>query len=306
MRIHQNDACHLYPREAFCYLSPIHFLRGKKTGVPILSVKPLYEPRPGGPMRVACFVSGSGTNLVRILEHQRKLERREGGTPYRVCVIFTDNEDSKARKIGADFDLPVAESDIMAFYRSKGREDKKDMSLRPEYDSLTVALLKEFDPDFVALAGYMSVVTKPLLDGFDGRMINVHPADLRVNDGGKRRYTGDRAVAAAIRRGETSLRSSVHIVRAQVDYGEILAVSGPLPVELPAGVTVESLQDPADRPLLRRIADEHQDRLKERGDWVIYPRALEYIGRGRFGFDGNGVLQFDGRPAPEGIEIHAD
>jgi phosphoribosylglycinamide formyltransferase 1 len=158
----------------------------------------------------------------------------------------------------------------------------------------------------VALAGYMSVVTEPLLLRFESKMINVHPADLRVRDGAKRRYTGDRAVAKAIRFGEKFLFSTVHIVRPLVDYGEILTLSAPMPVRLPEGVTAEMLSDPASKSLLLKIADEHQDRLKECGDWVIYPRSLELLSQGRFGLDETGTLHFDDKPVPEGILVEDD
>jgi phosphoribosylglycinamide formyltransferase 1 len=266
-------------------------------------VTPIFQPRAERPMHVACFMSGSGTNLVKILEYQKAAKERLGQTIYEVKLIFTDNPDSKARIIGAEFGIPVITSDIMEFYRAHGLTDKRDLTLRPEFDAKTVSMISGYEIDCVALAGYMSVVTGPLLERFDGRIINVHPADLRVKDGMKRRYTGDRAVGKAIKLGETSLRSTVHIVRPEVDNGEILAVSAPMTVELPADVTPEVLSDPANKESLRRIADEHQERLKRRGDWVIYPRALELLSQGRFGFDENGLLYFDEKPIPGGVVI---
>jgi len=271
-----------------------------------LSVTPLYKPRSDRPMYVAGFMSGSGTNLIRILEYQRKMVDRLDQAFYEVTVIFTDRPESAAEKIGSDFGVPVLTNDIMAFYRARGHSDKKDLSLRPEFDERTVCMLTGYEVDFVALAGYMSVVTEPLFTRFDGRMVNVHPADLRVRAGDKRRYTGDHAVEAAIKNGEGSLRSTVHLVRREVDYGEILAVSAPVPVRWPDGVAVEGLSDPANKQVLRRVADEHQERLKRIGDWVIYPRTLELLSQGRFAFDGKGALHFDGKPVPDGIVIEEE
>ncbi|MCZ7582520.1 MAG: hypothetical protein M5R36_03845 [Deltaproteobacteria bacterium] len=44
--------------------------------------------------------------------------------------------------------------------------------------------------------------------------------------------------------------------------------------------------------------------MKEQGDWIVFPRTLELVARGRFGMDDAGVLHFDGVPAPRGIVIN--
>jgi hypothetical protein len=76
-------------------------------------------------------------------------------------------------------------------------------------------------------------------------------------------------------------------------------VSEPVAVDLPAPLE-ELLQD---RERLRRVADEHQERLKEAGDWVVFPRTVEAIARGRLAFDREGQVLFDGRPAPDGVRL---
>ncbi len=268
-----------------------------------MAVEQIYKPRAERPMLVAGFMSGSGTNLIKILEHQEKLREKKGKSPFEVGLIFTDNKQSNAQKIAEKFGVPLVVHDILDFYRSRGHEDKRDLSLRPLFDTESIGLISGYEIDVVALAGYMSIVTSPLLRRFDGRMINVHPADLCVRDGEKRRYTGDRAVAMAIKFGEASLRSTVHIVREQVDYGEILVVSRPLPVELPEGCNLEDLKKDEGRQLLRTIADEHQERLKIIGDWEIFPKTLEFLSLGKFGFDEDGKLCFNDVRADQGVVL---
>ncbi len=58
-------------------------------------------------MRVAGFMSGSGTNLVKILEWQAEQDREPAGSPFRVAVIFTDNPESNAARIGEENGVPV-------------------------------------------------------------------------------------------------------------------------------------------------------------------------------------------------------
>lgn len=266
-------------------------------------MKKLYTPRSTGPMRVVGFMSGSGTNLIKIIEHQLLLAGERGRSPYEVVVIFTDNRKSNGADIADRFGIPLMVMDIMDFYRARGHDTKRDLSLRPDFDRTVIEALAPYRPDAVALAGYMSIVTGPLLEAFDGRIINVHPADLTVERGGRRAYTGDRAVADAIRAGESEVRSTTHIVRAEVDYGEILMVSAPVPVVLPEGDTVEALRDKANRARLLEIAEPHQDRLKEIGDWEIFPKTLEMMAEGRYGLGSSGELYIDGEPSPGGLRM---
>jgi folate-dependent phosphoribosylglycinamide formyltransferase PurN len=259
-------------------------------------LKPLYSPRPDSPMRVAGFMSGSGTNLVKILERQAKFTTMPGGAPYEVVVVFTDNPAGNAARIAERNGLDCIEEDILAFYRSKGHATKKDLSLRPAFDERILDALTPYRVDAIVLAGYMSVVTAPLLAAFGGRIINVHPADLRILEGGRRKYTGDYAVRDAILAGEKVLRATTHVVREQVDGGEILMVSEPLQVELPEGLEASSPARPEDRDSWNRIADEHQERLKKIGDWRILPTTLEWLARGRYSLDQEGRICLDGEP----------
>lgn len=260
------------------------------------ALTPLYSPRPDRPMRVAGFMSGSGTNLVKVLEKQAELARSRGGPPYEVVVIFTDNPASNAAQIGERHGIDWVVEDIQAFYRCRGHATKRDLTLRPAFDELVRDTLDPYRVDGIVLAGYMSVVTGPLLQAFPGRIINVHPADLRILEGGRRKYTGDYAVRDAIFAGEKVLRATTHVVREEVDGGEILMVSAPVKVELPEGLRVGGTPRPEDRDLWNRIAAEHQERLKRIGDWRILPKTLEWLARGRYSLDEGGRTCLDGEP----------
>jgi folate-dependent phosphoribosylglycinamide formyltransferase PurN len=219
-----------------------------------------------------------------------------GGSPYEVVVVFTDNPAGNAARIADRSGLDCIEEDIQAFYRSKGHATKRDLSLRPAFDERILNALTPYRVDAIVLAGYMSVVTAPLLAAFAGRIINVHPADLRILEGGRRKYTGDYAVREAILAGEKILRATTHVVREEVDGGEVLMVSAPVEVELPEGLEAGGAVRQEDRNLWNRIADEHQERLKEVGDWRILPTTLEWLARGRYSLDSAGRICLDGEP----------
>ncbi|MEE8355561.1 MAG: formyltransferase family protein [Candidatus Bathyarchaeia archaeon] len=264
--------------------------------------RPIYAPKGDAPMRVACFVSGSGTNARRIIERSLGEDSR-----FEVSLIFTDVRDDRIRKSGGkrcrakdiadEYGISYECEDIRDFYRERGVK-RTDLSLRPKFDRLVVEKVAPHGVDLVALAGYMSIATRPLLEAYNGRMVNVHPADLSIMEGNERKYVGIHVVRDAILAGELELRASTHVVREKVDHGEILVVSEPVPVSLPEGVVLGELA--RDKRLLGVIVDEHQGRLKERGDWVIFPLTIQMISEGRFTLDGEGGVYVDGAPAPRG------
>lgn len=243
----------------------------------------------GRPMRVAAFMSGSGSNIRRLLEMDTP--------PFEVAFIFSDRADGKSngQKIAHEYGLPYFTHDIRRFHELRGIKrsvgNAEGMAARRDYDRVAAKLIEAFDVDVIALGGYMSFLTLP-------KAVNVHPADLSlVEPDGSRTFVGDDAVYDAIAAGRTELRSSTLWTDLGVDSGPLLMVSDPLPVELPAPLD-ELLAEPA---RLRQIADEHQERLKEAGDWVVFPKTLELIAQGRLGVDDSGVVTLDGKACPGGV-----
>jgi len=265
--------------------------------------KPIHDPAKGR-LRVACFVSGSGTNARKIIERSLEPDSR-----YDVVLVFSDVRDSRTRRSGSkmskakdiaeEYGIGYECEDIRDFYEEKG-VPRRDLSVRPEFDERVLERIAPFDLGLICNAGYMTIMTPPILEEYSGRIINVHPADLTVMEGGERKYVGIHVVEEAILAGEKELRSTTHIVREKVDHGEILLLSEPLPVELPLGVTLDQLEK--DKALRSRVVDEHQDRLKKMGDWVIYPLTVQLIAEGRFSLGPDGVY-FDGEKAPRGVKL---
>jgi len=266
---------------------------------------PIYTPREGERMRVACFMSGSGTNTRKIIEHSL-----EPDSKYGVTLIFTDVRDDRlkrsgekrcrAKDIADEHGISCECVDIRDFYRSRGVK-RTDLSLRPEFDRMVVERIEPYKIDVIANAGYMSIMTEPILERYAGRIYNVHPADLSIMEGEERKYVGIHVVRDAILGGEKEIRASTHVVREKVDHGEILVISEPVHVKLPEGVTLDALEQ--DKKLLEKVVDEHQDLLKERGDWVIYPLSLQMIAEGRFALDGEGNVYLDSELAPQGFRL---
>ena len=263
-----------------------------------MDLKPFYNPEQNeGPMKVAAFMSGSGSNIRMLLKRENELIREKGKSPFHVVFIFSDRSDGKCQgeKIALENGLPYFSYDIRKFHsiRGAGRTvaSPEGLETRRKYDRIAQTLVDAFDINLIALGGYMSVTTIE-------RCVNVHPADLSVlTSDNKRKYTGDHAVLDAIVDGETSLRASTLWTDQGVDTGPLLIVSDPVEVNLPG--PIDSLKK--DRDLLNRVVDEHQEKLKEKGDWVIFPKTIEMIAEGRFAFDDENRVYVDGVPVPEGF-----
>jgi folate-dependent phosphoribosylglycinamide formyltransferase PurN len=262
-----------------------------------MKLTPLFDPeKKGRPMRVAGFISGSGTNIVKLIEREKTLKEAEGGTPYEVIFIFSDRSDGSCfgESIACDTGIPYVSYDIRTFHRLRGLDrtvaTREGLGARRKYDQVAGAMIDAFDIDVIALGGYMSYLT---LD----RCINVHPADLSLLDaGGKRKYVGDRAVLDAMVSGETILRSSTIWTDQGVDTGPLLMVSDPVEVQLPE--PIEALIGNQEK--LLQVVEEHQRRLKEQGDWIVFPETVEMIARGRFALDEQKRVYVDGRHVPKG------
>lgn len=300
-----------------------------------MTLKKLYEPKP---MRLAIFMSGSGSNAKKIIEKYLK-QRNEGMAFFKPLLIFTDNPDSNALKISCDeykeegFMINLHCHPIKEFYKRKGYDDLKSIDVRAEYDKDQHDTLKDYGIDVIALAGYDWVVTPILCDNF--LTVNVHPGDLRVKfpeehkNAGKRRYIGLGWVpsAKAIINGEEKVYTSVHLVTSELDGGQLLAVSAPQKVQ----EEVRSLEDRTvllgeaknisdiskyirnnpdmnDEELYKRFpicrfAKDCQERLKIHGDWIVFPEVITYLAQGRYSKDEKGGIYFDGKAIPDGLNF---
>ncbi len=256
-------------------------------------------------MRVMAFMSGTGTNIQKLLEHQNLLDSGNGA-PFEVTGIFSDRSDGSCagEEIARRAGIPYFSYDIRRFHKLRGIKrsvaSEEGMRARREYDALARRLLQTFDIDVVALGGFMSYTTIT-------RAVNVHPADLAILDeAGNRKYVGDKAVKLAILDGCRSLRSSVIWIDEGVDTGPILVRSAPVPVIYPDGAGAEDFSPDIlrkNRALLKNVVKENQDALKERGDWKIFPLAIQWIAEGRFAADRENRLYFDGTPIPDGVTL---
>lgn len=168
---------------------------------------------------LAVFASGSGTTFQAILDAVR-----QGVLPMRINVLVVDRPKTGAEDRARREGVPVLRFD-------RGRVDRQELSRRIDAELPA-------DTAIVMLAGYLSIVTEPLLGRFSGRILNTHPA-LLPRFGGAGMY-GSHVHEAVLASGATVTGCTVHEVDAGTDTGAIV-LQKRIPV-LP-GDTVTSLQE---------------------------------------------------------------
>lgn len=197
-------------------------------------------------MRLAVLVSGSGTNLQAILDRAR-----QGSLTAQVAVVFSNNPDAggleRARRAGVPAEAL----------------NHKDFADRAAFDAAVVDILRRYDVDAVALAGYMRLLTPGFLAAFPGRVINIHPALLPS-------FPGTHGQADAQAYGVRIAGCTVHFVDEAMDSGPIIIQAA---VPALATDTAQSLAE-------RILTLEHR----------IYPQALQWLADDRLRVDGRKVV----------------
>jgi formyltetrahydrofolate-dependent phosphoribosylglycinamide formyltransferase len=185
--------------------------------------------------RVAVLISGTGSNMAALV-----YAAKHPDCPFEIVLVASNNPDAPGLTLAAAEGI-----DIFAHAH-------KGMS-RESHDDVMDAAIRAAKADYVALAGYMRILSAPFVEKWGGRMLNIHPSLLP-------KYKGLHTHQRALDAGDSHGGVSVHIVTAELDDGEIL---GQTPVAVLPGDTEETLG-------ARVLIAEHQ----------IYSRVLaDYVGR---------------------------
>jgi len=155
-------------------------------------------------LKIGVLASGGGTNLQSIIDNC--IEGKINGD---VVLVISNNSKAKALKRAANHGIDGLH--ISSF--TEGNREKADKKICAEMVSRGV--------DLIVLAGYMKSVSSELLDTYEGRIINIHPA-LLPKFGGRDMY-GMRVHEAVIASGEKESGPSVHYVDSKYDHGSIIA-----------------------------------------------------------------------------------
>ena len=226
-------------------------------------------------LSVVALFSGGASGVRYLLEKSRQ------DANYRITAGLADSEDCSGINTLDQHGVPVEV--VKKRDLNNGESDSR-------YFGRVAESVKEYDPDLILLSGFMKIVKEPLLSRFEDQIINVHPADLRIEENGKRKYRGTDTVRRTISSGAREIRSTVHLVTRGVDEGPILVVSEPVRINRRLVRTFEEF----DRDMVRSYADILQEWMKWACDGPAIKRAIELIATGKVNIDGNDV-SFEGK-----------
>ncbi|MBN1133175.1 MAG: phosphoribosylglycinamide formyltransferase [Bacteroidales bacterium] len=147
---------------------------------------------------IAIMASGSGTNCEHIIQFFRMKHCAQ------VKLVLTNNPEAYVIKRVKKYQIETVIFNREQFY--KGDE--------------ILNLLKEKKIDFIALAGFLWLVPKPIIEAFSGRIVNIHPA-LLPEYGGKGMY-GSHVHEAVLKNGDKISGITIHFVNEKYDEGDIV------------------------------------------------------------------------------------
>lgn len=173
--------------------------------------------------RVAVLISGRGSNMAALLYASRL-----AGCPYEIVLVAANDPEAPG--------LAFARGEGIATFGLSHKGLK-----RAEFDARIDAEIRKAGADYIALAGYMRLLSPEFVSGWQGRMLNIHPSLLP-------KYKGLHTHQRAIDAGDSHGGCSVHLVTAELDDGPVL---GQLPVAILPGDSADSLAD-------RVLIAEHQ------------------------------------------------
>ena len=147
-------------------------------------------------MNIVIFFSGTGTNLESILKHQNDYK-------YKVIGAFTNNP--KARGI-----------QICKRYNTDCKIiDHEKYLCREDFDRKILNYLDEIKPDYVILASYMRILSKLIVNEWEGQIINIHPSLLP-------KFKGLNTFSRMLKNKEKRGGCTVHYVNEKLDNGSTI------------------------------------------------------------------------------------
>jgi len=164
-------------------------------------VSPTVFPGPfmnASPLKLGIMASGSGSNFEAVAEAIASQQLNA-----QIQVLIYNNPGIKAAARAEKWSVPS----VLLNHR--------DYKRREDLDTAIVETLRQYEVEWVIMAGWMRLVTPVLINAFPAQIINIHPSLLPS-------FKGIRAVEQALESGVKITGCTVHLVRLEVDSGPIL------------------------------------------------------------------------------------
>ncbi len=144
---------------------------------------------------IAIFASGTGSNATKIVTHLKNYPS------IKVALIVSNKSTAPVLQMAANNNIPTLLLNRQEFYNTNN-------------------LLKDFETykiDFIALAGFLWLIPPYLVQAFENKIVNIHPA-LLPKYGGKGMY-GMHVHKAVHANKEKESGITIHFVNEHYDEG---------------------------------------------------------------------------------------
>lgn len=202
--------------------------------------------------KIVILISGRGSNMEAIVQ-----ACSTQGWSARIAAVVSNRADAEGLAFASKQGIATA---VVSHESFPSRE---------AFDVELARVIDGFEPDVVALAGFMRILTPQFVRHYAGRIVNVHPSLLPAFPG---LHTHQRALAAGCK----VVGATVHLVTDGLDSGPIL---------IQAVVAVQPGDTESDLAA-RVLAKEH----------VIYPQAVRWMIEGTLKIQDGVVTQTEGEP----------
>ena len=197
---------------------------------------------PKDPIRCAILISGSGSGMQAMLNHQS-----DANCSHYTTLVISNKPDVGGIPLAQEFDVPVEVVEVPA------TEDR--VLARHQHEAIIDKLLQQHEVELVILSGYMRLLSEQFINNWLGQIVNIHPSLLPD-------FPGAHAHRDVIAAGVRKSGCTVHFVDAGMDTGEIIAQC-----------EVEVLEEDTESTLANRIKSfEH----------ILYPLVIDAIATGDY------------------------
>jgi phosphoribosylglycinamide formyltransferase-1 len=155
-------------------------------------------------IKIAVFASGAGSNAKVIID---TLSNYIPETEAQVAVVVSNNINAGVFAIAKQKNIDTQMLDLKGLSES-------------EAANLYINICKQYQIDFIVLAGYLKKIPLQLIQQYPNKIVNIHPA-LLPSYGGAGMY-GNKVHEAIIAACETQSGITIHFVDEIYDHGQII------------------------------------------------------------------------------------
>lgn len=175
------------------------------------------------------LISGRGSNMQALIDAK---------LPVRVAAVISNKPNAPGLEIAK---MHGCETIVV---------DQRSYPERAAFDAALMETIDAYQPDLIALAGFMRILGNDFVNHYQGRLLNVHPSLLPA-------FPGLNPHRQALKEGVKIHGCTVHFVTAQMDCG---------PIIIQAAVQVRP-DDTEETLAARVLQQEHR----------IYPEAVRWF-----------------------------